>query len=694
MADGTNGAGRVSRLSLAGAYAAAVPRELREPVPSEHLHYVARDLVASEIDRWLRVLSRQEARCRAVFGRLAAIFLRQQAQHRLGFRRVGDYSRERLGLSARELQTAARVVTALAALPRLATAFATGELTWTQLRILVTVATPATEEHWLNLARGCTVRALDVLARADASTPLVVDGTDVPAATSGAATAAAKSAGIGSAESISRPEANGASAAGNAVGDVDALMDGEPIVRFHLRCPRRVRRLWHRAVELARRMLGGDGPVWQAAEAIAAEGLAGPQVSGDAWGSFASEAAGGVAAIPGAGADAIRANQPDGESSISESGRPPAWECLDWSAVRAAMPAEIERLVEDCDRLDAFALDARLRQVLQAQRRIDWQLGRLLHTFLRLRLERILGFSSVAAYARERLGLSPSKVRGLVAVERKTWEVLDFGAAYEAGDLSWVRALTLLPVLGERTAATWTARAQAVTVRRLVAEVDWSLDQLDAKPALTVPPGPPPAGHGLTADVAKAERQIRAPSDASPEWSPADAEVAFAGPASVVTLVQAAVAAFRRPGEPRWAGFERLLAHVASEWEALPRHEDPIFDRDGWRCAVPACGARGNLHDHHLQFRSQGGSNAPENRLSVCVWHHLRGIHAGIVRASGTAPAEVRWELGLRAGQPPLLSFIGDTYVSGETYGSGKRHARRDGSALVAQVAEGRSAAA
>ncbi len=56
----------------------------------------------------------------------------------------------------------------------------------------------------------------------------------------------------------------------------DALMDGEARVRFHLRCPRRVRRLWHRAIELARRMLGGDGPVWQAAEAVAAEGLAMP----------------------------------------------------------------------------------------------------------------------------------------------------------------------------------------------------------------------------------------------------------------------------------------------------------------------------------------------------------------------------------------------------------------------------------
>jgi len=312
------------------------------------------------------------------------------------------------------------------------------------------------------------------------------------------------------------------------------------------------------------------------------------------------------------------------------------------------IPEEIANLASDCDRLDAFALDARIRQVLQAQRRIDWQLGRLLH--------RALGFRSVAAYARERLGLSPSKVHGLVAVERKALEVPDFGSAYEAGNLSWVRALTLLPVIAERTAAAWTARAEAVTVRRLVAEVEWSLDQCDASSAMVVPAEPPPAGHDLGVD---GERQMRA----SREGSPADAEIAFAGPASVVALLHAAMAAFRKAGDPRWAAFERLLEHVAGEWEAQPRHRDPVFARDRWRCAVPACGARSNLHDHHIQFRSQGGDNAHDNRVTVCAWHHLRGIHAGLVRASGSAPGNVRWDLGLRPGYPPLLTFIGDTYA-------------------------------
>ncbi len=84
---------------------------------------------------------------------------------------------------------------------------------------------------------------------------------------------------------------------------------------------------------------------------------------------------------------------------------------------------------------------------------------------------------------------------------------------------------------------------------------------------------------------------------------------------------------------------------------------------------MPACASRRNLHDHHLRFRSRGGGGERENRIAVCAWHHLRGLHGGVVRARGVAPAAVRWELGLRPGRPPLLSFVGDTYVGSEEGG-------------------------
>ncbi len=114
-----------------------------------------------------------------------------------------------------------------------------------------------------------------------------------------------------------------------------------------------------------------------------------------------------------------------------------------------------------------------------------------------------------------------------------------------------------------------------------------------------------------------------------------------------------------------WQGLERLVHHVVHEWESQPRNRDPIFARDGWRCAVPACSGRRNLHDHHVIFRSRGGSNARDNRVTVCAWHHLRGVHAGVVRAWGEAPDGLAWELGVQAGRRPLLRLSsGDVYLT------------------------------
>ena len=82
-----------------------------------------------------------------------------------------------------------------------------------------------------------------------------------------------------------------------------------------------------------------------------------------------------------------------------------------------------------------------------------------------------------------------------------------------------------------------------------------------------------------------------------------------------------------------------------------------VFARDGWRCTVPGCSSYRNLQDHHVVFRSAGGSDDEVNRTTLCAWHHLRGVHAGRVRITGRAPRRLRFELGLREGGPPLLVY-------------------------------------
>jgi hypothetical protein len=64
-----------------------------------------------------------------------------------------------------------------------------------------------------------------------------------------------------------------------------------------------------------------------------------------------------------------------------------------------------------------------------------------------------------------------------------------------------------------------------------------------------------------------------------------------------------------RPKRLRGVGRRAMLDNALSGWGALDgkvakRHR--VFDRDGWRCAVPGCTSMQNLHDRHIRFRSAG----------------------------------------------------------------------------------------
>jgi hypothetical protein len=194
-------------------------------------------------------------------------------------------------------------------------------------------------------------------------------------------------------------------------------------------------------------------------------------------------------------------------------------------------------------------------------------------------------------------------------------------------------------------------RAQEVTVRRLVDLVEWALEAQGPGGA----PGAPPPAEGRLVLPSLDEVQMCARG--------VDAQVVFLGPASVVALLRAAIRAFTPPGAPVWQGFERLVLHARNEWRRQPRHRDPIFERDGWRCAVPACSARSSLQDHHVIYRSHGGDHSRENRVAICAAHHLHGIHRFRIRVTGRAPDDLTWEIGVARGHPPLLRTHGDRYL-------------------------------
>jgi hypothetical protein len=508
---------------------------IRSPSPAALLFMRGRDA-----DGRLRELEAQRARARPVLGALAARFLDARGSEALGFRSVGDWSRERLGVGARAVREWARVWRRLEALPLLRRAVLDGEVLWSVARLVVSRATPENEADCLATVRGRTLRAVKAMLRAvDAS----------------------------------------AEAAGAAAADADAPGEEEEHVRVRATGPPELAGRWAFACELARRMAGEALPVWACAEAMAAE-------AASRWGGPETETPvhrWAPAARGKRGAD-------DREHGL----RHVLWPQLPWGHPCALKPSRIECLAGGAAGCSSLELDARLRAATAFLQSLDLETGRLLRQVLERGLHREMGFER---YVAERLDIAPRTARRLVALAREEGRTPRIAQAFRAGHVTAFQA----EVLGRVAAgdeAHWLARAARVTLRR------------------------------LEDDAAAVPR----------------AAVAFRAPPDVAAFFAAMV---RRAG-----GLAALLDHVIATWLAAgdrftgPR-EYADFERDGWRCTVPGCTARRNLHGHHVRFRSAGGPDESWNRTTLCAWHHQRGVHTGLIRIAGRAPAGLLYELGV-----------------------------------------------
>jgi hypothetical protein len=199
----------------------------------------------------------------------------------------------------------------------------------------------------------------------------------------------------------------------------------------------------------------------------------------------------------------------------------------------------------------------------------------------------------------------------------------------------------------------WVAWAERVTVRRLHEDVDAALEAA----ARGEPPCPPD-------DPDDASWQTRAEhrgDEEPPALAEETARFFFSAPVEVARLLRAVVCSVRRRLEcTEGEAWGWLFDDALECWGANDpriRREHRVFARDGWRCTVPGCTSYRNLHDHHVVFRSVGGDDDLANRTTLCAYHHLRGVHAGRVRIIGSAPDRLRFELGLRPEQQPLLRY-------------------------------------
>ncbi|MGV8120810.1 MAG: HNH endonuclease [Candidatus Xenobiia bacterium LiM19] len=111
-----------------------------------------------------------------------------------------------------------------------------------------------------------------------------------------------------------------------------------------------------------------------------------------------------------------------------------------------------------------------------------------------------------------------------------------------------------------------------------------------------------------------------------------------------------------------------FIAALLQEWLITERlhfkvtRNYAILKRDRFRCQVPGCNCRRNLHIHHIIPRSHGGSDDPANLIVLCEKCHLRLLHdLHTLKIEGTAPFNLTFTFGgagLRRDGKYFLKYI------------------------------------
>ena len=349
-----------------------------------------------------------------------------------------------------------------------------------------------------------------------------------------------------------------------------------------------------------------------------------------------------------------------------------------------------------------------LRRLMRLQDRLEGVMADLLLELHEHRAWPLLGFSGLEAYAEACLGLGRSTARRRVSLARQLRRHGSVRAAYDGGWLGEEAAQWVVRRLEKKMAGTdWIAHAALVTVKRLRGEDAMLrrqklLGQVALAQAMTgarrvprqaggasaLPPQPPDDAawqaslqrvpgetrdwvfdleHGLLERVVRGGPLTEAPlvlslsaETASDFLACLEAVRRELGEGAAWTAAEesrlrpsARMARHRvERGEPvpTWLGLLGLLEECLWIWDeprSMPRRPfDRVYRRDGYRCMAPGCSARAKLEVHHLQYRSQGGSDVPENLLLLCTFHHQQGEHGTLARARGQAPLNVTWRLG------------------------------------------------
>lgn len=316
--------------------------------------------------------------------------------------------------------------------------------------------------------------------------------------------------------------------------------------------------------------------------------------------------------------------------------------------------------------LTAAEVDRRLLALAREHNRLEAALCFYLKEMQQRQLYVSFGFSSTVDYARERLGFEDRKTRSLLYMAERFQSLPEIGQAFAQGELAWTKVREVVKVAQPETESLWLEKCRNLSNRQLEQEVRQSLPPVRKKTLVVV----------LEGELVDTWEQAREAAQRLAGKNLTDMEFIEVMMAEIL-CTYATTPALGPTGEEAAGGFA-----------------GDILERDGWQCTRPGCTCRVGLQGHHLEPRSQGGSDDPANRTVVCAICHS-AVTRGVVKVSGRAPDHLVWEgpWGLIEKPLPLPARGAAEEKAGEDRGPGKGEPPKpNGDSLGSEAEDGLTA--
>ncbi|HEX4338482.1 MAG TPA: HNH endonuclease [Polyangiaceae bacterium] len=610
-------------------------------------------------------LGRLSSAARVAIAEGLEVLARSGGHHELGFSSINAFALERCERSASWVRESRVLVRRLEGLPVIRAALAMGRLSFSMAQVLAGVATKDDETEWLVRAHGSSVRVMRRCARDNRRMANLHACSERRASLSGVSQMSAVGAAslddaapkwharldasFACATLSEKAVANpicasfpGAtitgqtSAAPRELDDLSAVTDAS---RVALRVTVDTEDAWLFECARIRGLEAGAVTMDETIEAMLGEG------STSLFASMEKDLL-----VPFEGTDTLSEAQAARQAMLAK--RREEAEARSEAAIVTRDEPTASAITPRWERTDtpAIEIDRRLREFSSELAGRDLLLGEVMEAFWRRDGWRRLGYANAAQYARERLGMSLSSVKGKRVLAQRARVMNPLRDAVMRGDLGYEGARLVAAVSTTVTAEEWIDRARSRTVKHLREEVDAA--HMLARMGVALDRRPP--SEASMAEIATFERCVLEGKLSEGMRLPIFRSRATHGRARMTLIVDRGTRRYYRWMErtyrqhgPRDMSFLRFLCNALLKAWPPPQKDTKygtVYARDRYRCANPVCSRR-DLTPHHLQYRSAGGDDSEENLTTLCVWCHLDGVHGG--RIAVTAPASaMTWRLG------------------------------------------------